>query len=417
MSTRAAVGIVDGISSGVLLAPEFKRRGHPCVHIQSQPVLPALLAPFDRDAYVDNVVHRGNLDETLLRLRQFEPACVIPGAEHGVQLADALSEALGLRTNGTGLSAARRDKFEMIEAMRRQGIPTVQCIKASHLDQALAWIHAHTELPVVVKPPKSSGTNGVHFCGNTADVERAFDAIIGHRDAMDIMNDEVIVQSFLRGTEYIVDTVSCDRKHCVVAFWQYGKHQRLNGASFVYDHAVLLPHAGELQDLVYPYVFRVLDALGIQNGPSHSEVIVTNRGPILVEVGARLCGALAPVLCRAATGSSQVEVTADAYLDQAAFAWHLDHPYVLNREALRVLLIAKGEGILESLPLLEDVRKLDSFFDMRIFVKPGDRLRLTTDFLTHPGLVDLVHERRDTVEADLRRVRALEDSGFYRLRS
>src|SRR5262249_6009689 len=102
---------------------------------------------------------------------------------------------------------------------------------------------------------------------------------------------------------------------------------------------------------------------------------------------------------------------------QTAFAWHLEHPYVLKRKALRVLLIAKQEGIVESLPLLEDVRKLTSFFDMRIGVKPGDRLCLTTDFLTHPGLVDLVHEQRDVVEADFRRVRALEDSGFFRLRS
>src|SRR5262245_7158840 len=98
MSTSAVVGIVDGISSAVLLAPEFNRRGHPCVHIQSQPVLPAVLSPFKRDDYVDNVIHRGDLDETVSQLGQFELACVIPGCEDGVLLADALSESLGLRT-------------------------------------------------------------------------------------------------------------------------------------------------------------------------------------------------------------------------------------------------------------------------------------------------------------------------------
>jgi len=46
---------------------------------------------------------------------------VLAGAETGVELADQLSELLGLRSNGTGHSEERRNKFAMGEAVRHAG--------------------------------------------------------------------------------------------------------------------------------------------------------------------------------------------------------------------------------------------------------------------------------------------------------
>ncbi len=43
------------------------------------------------------------------------------GTETGVELADQLSELLGLRSNGTSLSEERRNKYAMGEAVRRAG--------------------------------------------------------------------------------------------------------------------------------------------------------------------------------------------------------------------------------------------------------------------------------------------------------
>jgi len=48
-------------------------------------------------------------------------SAVMAGAETGVELADQLSELLGLQSNGTGHSEERRNKFAMGEAVRRAG--------------------------------------------------------------------------------------------------------------------------------------------------------------------------------------------------------------------------------------------------------------------------------------------------------
>jgi uncharacterized membrane protein YgcG len=47
------------------------------------------------------------------------------------------------------------------------------------------------------------------------------------------MLQEVLVQEFLVGQEYVVDTVSCNGVHKVMAVWRYDKRPT-NGAAFVY---------------------------------------------------------------------------------------------------------------------------------------------------------------------------------------
>lgn len=51
----------------------------------------------------------------------FPILAVIPGAETGVELADQLSSRLGLRSNGTQKSIARRNKYYMGETVRETG--------------------------------------------------------------------------------------------------------------------------------------------------------------------------------------------------------------------------------------------------------------------------------------------------------
>ena len=66
----------------------------------------------------------GDLSKLISELRAFnwDIKGVIAGAETGVELADALSEHMGLITNGTLMTDARRNKFVMGETVRSAGI-------------------------------------------------------------------------------------------------------------------------------------------------------------------------------------------------------------------------------------------------------------------------------------------------------
>lgn len=164
MDTKGYVVIVDAFAPARFFPPEFHEAGYACVRVQSTPEIPpAFAGSLGLTLYADNIVHTGDLEETARAAGAYEPVAVFAGSEFGVEFADRLSEAMGLPTNGTELSAARRDKFTMIETIKAAGVRGARQLLATSADELARW---HTELGtrVVVKPLKSAGNDGVRFC-------------------------------------------------------------------------------------------------------------------------------------------------------------------------------------------------------------------------------------------------------------
>ncbi|MFF9631116.1 ATP-grasp domain-containing protein [Streptomyces fradiae] len=412
---QPTVAIVDAYSSASRLAPVLRGRGHTVVHVRSTPSIPAInAADFVPGDFAADLVHRGDPAETARALAAHRPVAVLPGAEVGVELADALSEALGLRTNGTALSSARRDKHRMVETVKAAGLRAAEQLVTSDEEEAVAW-HAKTGGRIVVKPVRSAAGEGVQFCDSADETRAAFRAVLGQDNVVASRNDAVLLQEYLFGTEYYVNTVSVDGHHHVCDIWRT-THIHANGVRDLLDGAHLMPRHGEVQDLLVPYALAVLDALGIANGPAHTELKLTPDGPRLIETGARLCGGSLPTLVRTALGESQLEWTADAYLAPDAFLDRAGEPYRVERYVASIGLIAPRSGELVDYPLLPRVRDLESFHGLRTAVAPGGRLRRTVNDFTIPLLVDLAHEVEEVVRRDHGSIRQLDGEGFYTLR-
>jgi hypothetical protein len=78
-------------------------------------------------------------------------------------------------------------------------------------------------------------------------------------------------------------------------------------------------------------------------------------------------------------------------------------------------MVAPRSGTLISYQSLEAIKELDSFHDMRVRVSPGEQLPLTTNDLTYPIFVRLVHEVGEVVARDLWTLRYLDGVSFYEL--
>ncbi|MFF3291672.1 ATP-grasp domain-containing protein [Streptomyces sp. NPDC003023] len=409
---RPVVAVVDAFSSASHLAPLFHAQGYDCLHVQSTEEPPAVFgASFRPEDFLTTVVHRGDVAQTLAALEPYAPVALLAGAEIGVELADVLSESLGLRTNGTALSAARRDKFKMVETVKAAGVPTADQILATDLDTLLAW-YGDADRSVVLKPVRSSLSDGVFFCDTAAQVRTAFASLVGADSALGLRNDAVVAQEYLVGAEYYVNTVSLDGRHYVCDLWK-AQHLGVNGVRDLLGGSALMARRGPEQDLLTGYAFSVLDALGISNGPAHTELKLTPQGPRLVETGARVCGAMLPLLTRAAIGESQLEWTVLAHTDPQAFEARRHSDYEVARHAVCVNMIAPEGGKLAGYPKLSDLRALESFHDVLVKVQPGEELSRTVDDLTHPLLVHLLHEVEGTVTHDYMTARHLDGEGFY----
>lgn len=138
----------------------------------------------------------------------------------------------------------------------------------------------------VLKPCIGVASEGVHKCLNFKEVKNAFQKLYLKPKYGGGLNEALVVQECLEGTEYAVDTVSRDGEIKVVALWKYKKYH-LNKAPFVYQCSELVSARGVWEKQVCNYCVDVLTAAGVKWGPTHTEIMMTKQGPRLVEVNGR----------------------------------------------------------------------------------------------------------------------------------
>lgn len=409
--TSKICALVDAYSTASQYPKWFAKHGYSCIHIQStvEP-LPIFRTTFG-EPYLTNIVHQGDIGQTAAEVAKYAPVCLIAGVEPGVLLADALSEKLGLLTNGTKMSLARRDKFEMAEALRRRNIPCARQSKAASEEEALSWAASLNQWPVVVKPLNSAGTDGVTVCHSGEEVRRACRNVLEKQNIMGLTNHEVLVQEYLRGTEYVINSVSYRGQHHITDIWRSTK-RFVPGATYVYDREELLPFEGQEQSALLGYLRQVLDALEIQYGPAHSELMLTDRGPILIETGARLAGVMNHEAIAHCVGHSQLELTVAAYVKPTEFLTVASHPYHMQKRMLTIDFISHFEGIVKDIPMLQEIRQLPSLYDFYIRPTPGAQVHRTVDLFSSPGAITLVSADDEALLRDYRRIRELEKTGF-----
>jgi ATP-grasp domain-containing protein len=408
MSRPVAV-LVDAYTSGNYLPPAFDALGVDVVHVQSTPeLMSSMLAP-DLRAYRANLVC---LDPagTAAELAAFEPIAVLAGQEPGVPLADELAERLGLPGNAAAGSAARRDKYEMIEALRAAGVRCADQFVSDDAEEIVAWAQRRAEYPVVVKPLCSAATDGVQICADAGQVRKAAEAVLGSTDIYLRANDRVLAQSYLSGPEYVVDMVSVRGSRYTCGVWRY--HKRLLGTHNIYDREAVLRAGDPTVAELIAYTDEALRAVGIEYGPSHAEVIMTADGPTLVEVGARLAGNMHPRFHDECVGANQADLTALAYSRPAEFlAGYAGDRYTKRCEACVYTAPTDQDGIVERVDeaVVAEIEALPSVFGVHAKIKPGGRIRPTVDLYTSTLRVFLRNNSEVALLRDYHRVQELKD--------
>jgi biotin carboxylase len=403
------VVVVDPYSSGNQLAPALRQAGLVPVAVTVFDGAPAVYEKsFVPEDFASVFVHAGDVAETAARVRPLAPVAVLPGAESGVGLADRLAAVLTPgRANDPALTAARRHKGAMAEAVSAAGLPAVRQMCSADPDEIAEWLPAVglAGRDLVVKPSMSGGTDDVTHVRAGEDWRPAFHRVLGKENQMCVTNTDVLVQEYLSGTEYVVDTCTFDRVHTVVDICRYRKRDNA-GHMAVYDWMEWLPPDTPGHEALVSFAFAVLDAVGVRFGAAHTEIMLTAEGPRLIEVNARLAGGGVPKFCREATGDSQIDRLVRYLVGERDFP----AGFALRRSVRGVLFLAETAGVLRNAEEYERVRGLASHHTSVINVRSGDHVRATRDLAaSHAlGYVILAHDRPEQVDADYHEVRRIE---------
>jgi len=220
--------------------------------------------------------------------------------------AAAIADALGLPFHPPEVIAAVYDKVLMRRRLREAGTEDVPSAVVGSAGD-LADFGDKNGFPLIVKPRNGTGSKAVVKVSSRDEVAGGFARAV---QAAGAESPALVAERYLEGREISVEAFSEHGVHRVLGITD----KSVDGNFVEMGHTVCAPVADDAQ--VADYVAQVLDALGITDGPTHTELILTAAGPRVVETHTRAGGDQIPQLLASVTGIDMVELAVRQVLGQ-----------------------------------------------------------------------------------------------------
>lgn len=215
----------------------------------------------------------------------------------------AVAKEMGLVgiTEDTALKAT--NKAAMRQALKEHNVPIPAFFKVSSEQEYRDAVSCFSGA-FMVKPADNSGSRGIVKVEDPNDEAAATAAYTYSLQSS--RNGDVVVEEHMQGPEVSVETLSVDGVCHVIQITD----KLTTGAPHFVEMGHTQPTA--LDEMTVQRIKQVTiaanHAVGITNGPSHTEIIVTEDGPKIVELGARLGGdCITTHLVPLSTGVNMVE--------------------------------------------------------------------------------------------------------------
>ncbi|WUI00702.1 ATP-grasp domain-containing protein [Spirillospora sp. NBC_00431] len=191
----------------------------------------------------------------------------------GLLPAALVREELGLGGTPVAATALLRDKAAMRRNLAGSGLATVPFAEVSEVGQVLAFARRHG-YPFILKPADGVGRANVRTVRSDAEARAALAGIrtAGHPAAL--------AETLIAGPEFTVEAISAGGLHRVVCVTESLVTAGRRAAGHVTPARITEADAMAIARHVEDF----LDVVGIVDGPSHTQVILTgDQGPVVVE--------------------------------------------------------------------------------------------------------------------------------------
>ncbi|MES0039743.1 lyase family protein [Mesorhizobium sp. M0046] len=238
-------------------------------------------------------------------------AGIYSSSDYFVEAASRVATAIGLPAAIPETIATCRNKWKQAAELQRQSITIPETRLATSV-RDVENILAQATLPVVVKPVSGSGSSGVRLCDSAAAAIEAFESAKEVLlNQVDLASPDILIQQYVEGKEYSAEIIAYDGTlHCLGIL---AKHKG-PPPCFVevgHDFPAPLPE-WPLKELA-SFASGAVSALGLEFGPAHVEFVITESGPVIIEVNPRLAGGMIPVMLSHALGTSILDMVIRLY--------------------------------------------------------------------------------------------------------
>jgi hypothetical protein len=218
--------------------------------------------------------------------------------EHDQDRAAAVGEALGVHTHSQQTVRLAHRKDAMRARLAEAGLDDTPAEVVADL-AALREFAARHGFPLVVKPVGGLASFGVSVVRAAHELGPAYQRAATASDHGWIRQLGVLAEGYLEGPEYSVEALSEASEHVVLAIT--AKYTDPS-TRVELGHVVPAPLDGAVRTQIEDLVLGVLDAVGVEFGATHTEVVLTGAGPRVVETHVRMGGDEIWELVHGATG-------------------------------------------------------------------------------------------------------------------
>ncbi|MBD2803172.1 ATP-grasp domain-containing protein [Xenorhabdus sp. ZM] len=260
------------------------------------------------------------------------------------------------------------DKYSMRKHLERAGVPSVKFEKITHYHELADALH-RIGFPAILKPLSGEASKDIYLIEDEFSYHQIASALENN------FNEEFLLESFIYGDEYSVEAVSYQGQHHILAITKKYKNKRFIETG----HVLPAPLAHELEEQIKTYIQKFLSVMNFNNCPSHTEIILSNSGPVVIESHTRPGGDNIYRLLEFSTGIDLMNIVAKI---NTGTLEEEDIKRTKNQCHSAVWYsIPEGDShfILEHIEGLEEARKIDHIEDITLLIQPGENARHATN--------------------------------------
>jgi biotin carboxylase len=266
-------------------------------------------------------------------------------------------------------------------------------------------IEDKVKFPVVIKPTGLAQSLLVTICYHSDELEKGLKATLRkikriYKEANRSTTPEVLVEEFMDGDIYSIDAVVNARGKVsfypmvavktgrAIGFDDFFGYQQLTPTGL--NTANVLEARGVAEQAIY--------ALGLRNSTAHVELMKTEGGWKVIELGPRL-GGFRDALYRLSYG---IDATANDFFIRMGKPVYI--PQKRKGYAAAMKFFAKKEGVITNLTGIKKSQELESFHEINVHAKVGDK----AIFAKNGGIslfnIIMFNKDRSKLLADIRRL-------------
>jgi biotin carboxylase len=348
------------IGAGILQVPAIvkaKDMGLKVISIDMDPYAPGF--KFSDESILLSTI---DVENVLKKALEIKPDAVMTlASDMPIRTVAAVGEKCNLKTISFKSALDATDKGRMRRKLKEMNVPVPNFYIVSNIEQYLQ-VTKRFRGKFIVKPADSSGSRGIVLVDDLNNINEAFSYAKKHSKS-----GEILVEEYMVGPEVSVETLTIEGKTHVIAITD----KLTTGAPHFVEmgHSIPSQLPSRVQNEIEKIAIAAIEAIGIEVGPSHTEIIITPEGPKIVELGARLGGDnITTHLVPFATGIDMVECTLRLALGEDVIL-----PQKQSKAAA-IRYLKADEGILKSVNYPSTLKQKKGVKEIVLTKNLGDRI-------------------------------------------